>query len=63
MTGKIKVIKNGYGFIGIEGEKDIFFHANDLKGVAFDSLKVGDDVSFEKGSSAKGPKAENIQLA
>ncbi len=63
MKGAIKLLKNGYGFIGLEDGKDVFFHAKDLNGVAFDSLKVGQEVTFEMGESPKGPKAEMVTLA
>ena len=63
LQGVIKKILNGFGFITPEGEeKDVFFHANDLVEVAFEDLREGDTVSFEMGTSDKGPKAENIQL-
>lgn len=63
MEGTIKTIVSdkGFGFITIEGEeKDLFFHKNEVKGVAFEDLKVGDKVSFEKGDSPKGPNATNV---
>lgn len=64
MNGTIKKILNGFGFITPEGEsKDIFFHANDLVSIDFESLKEGDTVTFDMGTSDKGPKAENISLA
>lgn len=63
MEGTIKTLvsEKGFGFITIEGEeKDLFFHKNELKGVTFEELKVGDKVSFEKGESPKGPNAVNV---
>ncbi len=65
MKGTIKTLKEqGFGFISREGEtKDIFFHSNDLKGVAFEDLKVGDEVTFEVADSEKGPKAINVSRA
>jgi CspA family cold shock protein len=62
MEGTIKTLTDkGYGFITVDGEeKDLFFHGNELKGVSFGELKVGDKVSFEKASSDKGPNAVNV---
>jgi CspA family cold shock protein len=55
MTGTIKTLtEKGFGFIAREGEtKDLFFHSNDLNGVSYTELKVGDVVEGEKGPSAK----------
>ena len=62
MKGTIKTkIEKGYGFISREGEgKDLFFHSNDLKGVTFDELQVGDTVTFEIVNGEKGPNAKNV---
>lgn len=38
---------NGYGFIGIDGSPDIFFHASALVDIAFDDLREGDSVQFD----------------
>lgn len=60
-TIKTKVDAKGFGFIAREGEaKDLFFHSNDLNGVSFDELKVGDVVSFEIADGQKGPSAKNV---
>ncbi|MFH1181042.1 MAG: cold shock domain-containing protein [bacterium] len=62
MEGTIKTITDkGFGFIAVDGEeKDLFFHRNELQGVTFEELKVGDRVSFEKGDSPKGPNAKSV---
>lgn len=62
MTGTIKtLLDKGFGFISREGEaKDLFFHSNELKGVMFDDLKVGDQVTFEIVDGQKGPAATNV---
>ena len=63
MEGTIKnlISDKGFGFIIIEGEeKDLFFHKNEVKGVTFEELKVGDKVSFEKADSPKGPNSINV---
>jgi len=63
MEGTIKTLISDkrFGFITVDGEeKDLFFHANELKDVEYDDLKVGDRVSFEKADSPKGPNATNV---
>lgn len=64
MKGVIKKLdEKGYGFITIEGKKDLFFHANDCTEGNFKEMKQGDTVSFETEDSDKGPKAVNVVLA
>jgi CspA family cold shock protein len=63
MQGTIKTLtEKGFGFIAREGEtKDLFFHSNDLSGVTFAELKVGDAVTFEIVDGQKGPSAKNVK--
>jgi len=65
MTGTIKTkLDKGFGFISREGEaKDLFFHSNDLSGVTFDEIQVGDKVTFEIVNGDKGPSAKNVARA
>lgn len=65
MNGIIKKkTDRGFGFISREGEsKDLFFHSNDLVGVAFDQLQEGASVTFDVENTEKGPAAKNIKLA
>ncbi len=59
-----RLTDRGYGFISYEGaEKDLFFHANELKGVEFNELKDGDEVTFEIAEGPKGPNATNVSRA
>ena len=53
-----------FGFISREGEeKDLFFHSNDLEGVAFEELQEGAEVTFEVVDGEKGPAAKKVKLA
>lgn len=66
MKGTIKRLTDkGFGFISPEGgDKDVFFHSTGLaEGLAFDSLKEGEPVTFDVVDSDKGPKAENVARA
>lgn len=65
MKGTIKKLTDkGFGFIAREGEaKDLFFHSKELKGVMFDELKVGDEVTFDVIDTDKGPAATNVSRA
>ena len=66
MQGTIKklVSDKNFGFIAQEGgEKDLFFHGNELVGVAFSDLHEGDTVTFEVIESPKGPAATKVSKA
>jgi len=62
MKGTVKTkTDRGFGFISRDGEtKDLFFHSKDLKGVTFDELQVGDQVTFEVVEGEKGMSAKNV---
>ncbi len=63
-SGKIKTLKNGFGFISPDdGGKDLFFHATELAGVEFASLSEGMLVVYETMESDKGPKAVQVRPA
>lgn len=63
VNGTIKTVTDkGFGFITQDGEaKDVFFHAKDLVGTAFDDLRVGDKVQFEVTEGEKGPRASAVE--
>ncbi len=58
-TGTVKFFntEKGFGFIEVEGEKDVFVHASALQGV---SLQEGDKVQFDVEKGTKGPQAANV---
>lgn len=56
-----RLTDRGYGFIAREGgDKDLFFHSNELQGVQYDELREGDSVTFEVTDGPKGPNATNV---
>ena len=56
-----RLTDRGFGFITQEGsDKDLFFHANELKNVEFNDLKEGDAVTFEIADGPKGPNATEV---
>jgi len=56
-----RLTDRGFGFITPEdGEKDIFFHSNELKDVEFNELRVGDKVTFETTEGPKGLSATSV---
>lgn len=65
MQGTIKKLTDkNFGFISQgNGQKDLFFHANELDGVSFSELREGDNVSFEVTDSPKGPAATQVRKA
>lgn len=57
----VRKMEKGFGFIKREdGEKDIFFHSNELQNVDFDSLQENDKVEFEIADSPKGLNAVKV---
>jgi cold shock protein len=63
MNGTIKKLTDkNFGFISPEeGDKDLFFHANELVDTSFEELREGDAVSFELSDTPKGPAATQVK--
>jgi len=67
-SGTIKHLRpEGYGFIisngGEEKSRDVFFHANELQGVQFNELTIGQDVEFEEiVKTSKGYQVKKIRV-
>ncbi|HHX23559.1 MAG: cold-shock protein [Tepidanaerobacteraceae bacterium] len=64
MQGKVKWFnqEKGYGFIEIEGDKDVFVHYSAIQQEGFKTLKEGDTVEFEVVEGQKGPQAANVTI-
>ena len=61
--GTIKrLTDNGFVFIDVGRDKDLFFHSSSLEGVNFDDLREGQKVTFNEAQGQKGPCAENVQV-
>ncbi|HEV8336719.1 MAG TPA: cold shock domain-containing protein [Candidatus Polarisedimenticolia bacterium] len=62
-TGRIKKLTDrGFGFIAAADGKEVFFHRSECQSVSFDSLTEGQNVSFDRETDVKGPRARNIRL-
>ena len=58
------VADRGFGFIKTAEGRDLFFHRNELQGVAYHSLREGQEVEFEAGRGRNGrPQAVRVRLA
>ena len=52
--------EKGFGFIAVEGEKDVFEHFSSIQKEGFKTLKEGDKVEFSVEEGARGPQAANV---
>tara|TARA_Y100000588_G_scaffold387003_1_gene483797 strand:+ start:622 stop:834 length:213 start_codon:yes stop_codon:yes gene_type:complete len=53
--------KKGFGFIEpAEGGKDLFVHMSEIQMDGFKTLKDGQNVDYEAGTSDKGPCATKV---
>jgi CspA family cold shock protein len=64
MTGRVKWFNDqkGFGFIEVDGSKDVFVHHSAIQGQGFKSLKEGDEVEFEVSQGPKGLQASNVTI-
>ena len=60
--GKVKWFHDakGYGFIEIEGGKDVFVHYSAINSEGYKTLAEGQEVEFELTDGDKGPRAANV---
>ena len=65
LHGKVKWFSDskGYGFIEIEGRKDLFVHYSAIEQDGYKSLAEGQPVAFEIVDGDKGPQAAQVTPA
>lgn len=63
-TGTVKWFsaEKGYGFISMEGGKDVFVHYSAIQTDGYRSLQQGQQVQFEIVEGRKGPQAANVTI-
>jgi len=61
--GKIKWFNptKGYGFIEVEGSKDVFLHVSALQEAGISELREGEIIEFEIGSNQGKENAINVK--
>ncbi len=65
MNGEVKRILVGKGFCFIRGEDGVEYFAHRsafLSPVAFETVRMGQRVTFESTRGPKGPRAEQVRL-
>jgi CspA family cold shock protein len=62
VRGKVKWFnaEKGYGFISLEGQRDVFVHYSAIQETGYRLLKEGEDVDFEMIEGERGPQAANV---
>ena len=60
--GKVKWFSDakGYGFIEVEGQRDVFVHFSSIEAEGYRSLAEGQVVQFEIVEGVKGPQAMKV---
>ncbi len=62
LNGKVKWFSDakGYGFIEVEGRKDVFVHYSAIQNTGFKTLNEGQQVLLEIVDGDKGPQAADV---
>ncbi len=60
--GKVKWFnpQKGYGFIEVEGSRDVFVHYSAIRMDGFKTLQEGQPVEFDLIEGDRGPQARNV---
>ncbi len=51
----------GFGFIAVDGQKDVFVHQTAIMTQGFRTLAEGEQVEFQIVAGPKGPSAQNVR--
>ncbi len=62
VVGTVKWFNNekGYGFLAVEGGKDVFVHHTAIQSEGYRSLSEGQKVEFSVEQGPKGPQASMV---
>ena len=62
-TGTVKFFnaEKGFGFISLEGQKDVFVHYSNIQGEGYKTLEEGQNVEFDVAPGRKGDEAQNVR--
>jgi CspA family cold shock protein len=52
----------GYGFIAVDGGRDVFVHYSAIEMDGYRSLEEGQRVEFEITQGDRGPQAESVRM-
>ena len=52
----------GYGFIAVDGGKDVFVHFSAIQADGYRSLEEGQRVEFDAAPGKKGEEAQNVRV-
>jgi len=63
ITGTVKWFSDqkGFGFLAVEGGKDVFVHHSAIEAQGFRTLTEGQRVEFTVEQGPKGPSAANVR--
>jgi len=65
LQGKVKWFSDakGYGFIEVDGRKDVFVHYSAIQKQGYKTLAEGEIVEFEIEDGQKGPQASQVAIS